>query len=629
MGRFTKQVILGLTAALALGVGGASADALLDDFEKGTNENRFGAYWYFYTNTFAKKTGNWTSEKCDKVDFSGALTDANMERITNAEVKGKEMLFKGAYGSPEFSAQSGKYAGIMEFANLRKPWKGGTPEPTANNVYPGVGMGTNLTQDTINGMGAGFNPTAVKFYLKVDDISVIEQVKFKIEFASQIAGNGNSWDCNADASYEWIISDASTAWQQYTVPLTRGTGGLVRPKWETDNDPSKDYAFDLSKALKIAWFMEGAGIGSEDGNSGKLAVDSVVFVGYNFVDKWLCPSCTKPATSSPPAGAKVFTNFDSKLGDNNGLAQNALGEYWYAYDDGKAREGLATPGTASTIDAGTTEDEYYTEGPSLDMTGDNTFGYGGTKGAFIQFTMGTPYTDKSGETVMPFVGLGTNLADVDNDGPLYDGSQMTAIWLRYRTSDDVEELFVEVQDKYALEHDDAEVFYTKLPGTGGEWLAAEIPLSALRLPSWAKNRVGADATLNKAALGKIQFKNQSLIGSTLQIDDVYLLDPGLPTVGVKLAGSRSVGVSAMRAAYSRGNVGVNWNTASQVAGGKVQLVNTKGRVVASAPIASTAGRITANLGAGKIPTGMYFVRVNAKDVNGKKLTAQAPVSIVK
>jgi hypothetical protein len=625
MGRFTKQVILGLTAALTLGVGGALADALLDDFEKGTNENRFGAYWYFYTNTFAKKTGNWASEKCDKVDFSDALTADNMERITNAEVKGKEMLFKGSYGSAEFPAQSGKYAGIMEFANLSSPWNSVDPTAATNNVYPGVGMGTGLTQDTITGMGADFNPTAIKFYLKVSDPTVVKKVKFKIEFATQIAGNGNSWDCNADASYEWEIDDASTAWQQYTVPLKGGSGGLTRPDWEKD----KPYTFDLKKALKVAWFIEGASLGGAKEVSAKIAVDSVVFVGYNFVDKWLCPSCTKPATSSPPAGAKIFTNFDSKLGDNNGLAQNALGEYWYAYDDGKAREGLATPGTASTIDAGTTEDEYYTDGPSLDMTGDNTFGYGGTKGAFIQFTMGTPYKDKSGENVMPFVGLGTNLADVDNDGPLYDGSQMTAIWLRYRTSDDIGELFVEVQDKYAIEHDDAEVFYTKLPGTGGEWLAAEIPLSALRLPSWAKNRVGADATLNKAALGKIQFKNQGETGSTLQIDDVYLLDPGLPTVGVKLAGSRSVGVSALRAAYSRGNVGVNWNTASQVAGGKVQLVNTKGRVVASAPIASAAGRITANLGAGKIPTGMYFVRVNAKDVNGKKLSAQTPVSIVK
>jgi hypothetical protein len=51
--------------------------------------------------------------------------------------------------------------------------------------------------------------------------------------------------------------------------------------------------------------------------------------------------------------------------------------------------------------------------------------------------------------------------------------------------------------------------------------------------------------------------------------------------------------------------------------------------VASAPIAAVGNKVTAKLGAGSLPTGMYFVRVAAKDVSGKQIVRQAPVSIVK
>jgi hypothetical protein len=42
MGRFTKRLLGGLTAALML-AGGAFADSFVDRFEGGTNENEFGA----------------------------------------------------------------------------------------------------------------------------------------------------------------------------------------------------------------------------------------------------------------------------------------------------------------------------------------------------------------------------------------------------------------------------------------------------------------------------------------------------------------------------------------------------------------------------------------------------------
>ncbi|MDR2592410.1 MAG: T9SS type A sorting domain-containing protein [Chitinispirillales bacterium] len=628
MGRFTKRMVLGLAAALAV-AGGAFADSVLDNFEGGSNANRFGAYWYFYTNTYAARaSGNPTG--CDQKDYTAALVDSKLEMIDNATKSGNQLLFTGSYGSDLVAPHGGQYSGVMKFSNLLSPWKSATTKENPD-VYPGVGMGTGLTTDTINGMGSGFTSAKkIKFWMRVSDADLV--VKFKIEFATQIAGNGNSWPCNADASYEVVLPEPSTAWKEYEINIEASNSGsgatcaapkLCRPTWET----GKPYTYDLSKALKVAWFLEGSSNGTTAGAEGQIAIDDISIEGYTFVDKWLCTSCIKN-DSERPADSLLFSNFDNQLPETQSLAQNRLKQYWYAYSDNVAR---GTQGTPSTIDDGQWNDPYYPDGPSLIINDEsNVYGVNGSHGAYIQFTMGTPFT-KNGESVQPFVGIGTNLADSNS---VYNGANLTKIWLRYKTVG-FEELFVEFHDEYAVSHDDGEVFYTKLPGTNGEWNIAEIPLTGdvLKLPSWAKNRTGALATFDKTKLTKLQFKNQSTNDGVLVLDDIYFFDPTIAggvegPVSVKSLGSKAK-VSGLRAVYSRGKIGVNWNAGTSVASGSVQLVNTKGRVVASAPIATTAGKVTANLGANTIPTGMYFVRVNAKDVNGKKIVSQAPISVVK
>jgi hypothetical protein len=631
MGRFTKRMVLGLAAALAVAGGAFAGSPVLDDFEGGTNANKFGSYWYFYTNTYVSRpAANPTG--CNNKDFTSALVDAKLEMIDNAEKSGTAtLLFKGSYGSNlEIPAHGGDFSGVMKFSNLLSPWKSKTTLGSPD-VYPGVGMGTGLTQDSINGMGAGFaSATAIKFWMKASDADLV--VKFKIEFATQRAGNGNSWACNADASYEIILAEPTTVWKQYTVNITPANAAsgaacsapkLCRPTWETE----KPYTYDLSKASKVAWFIEGAGSGTAEGASGWIAVDDIEFVGYTFEDKWLCESCI--ANPGPqPKDSLLFSNFDNQLPGTQSLGQNRLKQYWYAYTDSIAR---GTQGTPTRIVQGQYNDPYYPDGPSLLINDEsNVYGYGGTHGAFIQFEMGDAFT-KNGETITPFVGIGTNLAD---SGEVYNGSQLTKVWLRYKTTE-FEELYVEFHDQYASTHDDGEVFYTKLPGTEGAWVVAEIPVNGtvLRLPSWASKRTGPNATFDKTKLTKIQFKNQSSKSGTLILDDIFFDDPTiagevLGPVSVKHLGSKAK-VSGLRAVYSHGKIGVNWNAGTSVASGSVQLVNTKGRVVASAPIASAAGKVTANLGASTIPTGMYFVRVNAKDVNGKKIVSQAPISVVK
>jgi hypothetical protein len=629
MGLFTKRLITGLAAALALTGGAFAADSVLDDFEGGTNQNKFGAYWYFATNTLAKTD---TSNACDNYTYSGSLNKHpdKLETVTNAEKDGYTLKFKGGYGADTISPKNGSYSGVLKFANLLKPYDSDVNTNSWADIYPGVMMGTQLTSDSLNGVGADFaSATAVKFWINIS--ASIAQVGFKVEVADQLPQNASGWTdgdkenpnvkkgCPADASYQMYIPNTSPdEWREVTIPLETGKGKLERATWESTFKP---YTWNKTRATKIAWFVEGDKGMNGDATDGLVAVDDIRIIGYEFKDKWLCAECVKATENpTPPTGAVLFTSFDALAAEGNiSVTQNKFGEYWYAYTDVEAR---GTQGAATVIDEGQWNDPAYTEGLSLEVIGKG-LGYGESDGPLIQFTMGTPFV-KDNETVQPFVGIGTNLAA---EGSFYNGSQLGSIWFKYRTSG-FDELLVEVHDEYATLHDDGEVFYTKLPGTeGGAWKTAEIPLNKLFLPSWAKNRTGASATLDKTKLAKIQFKNQSTKNGSIQIDEVYLLDPSI--TGVKLLGSNSARVSGLRATYNRGKVGVSWNAASSVASGKIQLVNTKGRVVASAPVAKVAGKITANLGAGSIPTGMYFVRVNAKDVNGKKIVQQTALSIVK
>jgi hypothetical protein len=647
MGRFTKRLVVGLAGALAL-AGGAFADAVLDDFEKGGNENKFGAYWYFYTNLTACAKSNNPSG-CDKKTFTNYVTDAKVEIIENAEKDGSQLKFKGAYDSKLADPHGGKYSGVMKFSNLMEPWSSDTNGNSWEDVYPGVGMGTQLTTDSLNGIGADFKSAkAISFWLKVS--TGIKQVNFKVETAAMLPSKHTDWkdgecvvkegkltkdcgvkkDCPADAAYMYEIkgADLSTNWTKVTVPLTTGKSGLDRETWEITYKP---FTFKLEEVTKIAWSVDGKTAGVTEG---WIAVDDIVIEGFDFDDKWACPTCVKAdVAAAPPEGAKLITDFDNMAVEGNvSVTQNLFGEYWYAYTDIEGRKGNGNP---STITNGQWNDPNYDEGLSLEVK-DMGYGYGGTDGVLIEFTMGEPYGDGTAENnmVQPFVGLGTNLAP---EGEYYDGTQLGSIWFRYRTSG-FDELYVEVHDEYAVTHDDAEVFFIKIPGTAGAWKTAEIPLSVLRLPSWAKNRTGANATLNKAKLAKIQLKNQSPQDGSIQIDDFYMLDPSIVTNpppkppvdpnAIKYVGAKGSALG-LRAVYNRGSVGVHWNAATSVASGNIQLVNTKGRIVASAPIAASAGKVTASLSAGTLPTGMYFVRVNAKGVNGKKIVQQTPISIVK
>jgi len=93
---------------------------------------------------------------------------------------------------------------------------------------------------------------------------------------------------------------------------------------------------------------------------------------------------------------------------------------------------------------------------------------------------------------------------------------------------------------------------------------------------------------------------------------------------------RAASSAALRASYNRGSVSVNWNPTSRISSGTISLVNVRGVTVASTSVRASSNNVSATLGTkAALPTGMYFIRVDARDVSGKRIVQQVPVQIVK
>jgi hypothetical protein len=611
MGRFTKRLITGLTTACFLAVGGAFAQSsTLADFENGTNQNLFGQYWYFFDDT--KEESTITGEK-----------RATTSKVHSGEYKGDEILFGDAAIATGSGAQSGNNGGLLNFT-----W-GGTmqmaygpkgqplittcpPNNGATGCYPFeafVGIGTNLAPEGSTSAPAGFeSATSIEFYAKASEAI---DVQFKVQMAVGIEDNGD---------YQKII-EVGTGWTKFTVALN--TTDLAQPDW-ADAVP-----FNKMTVTKIAWQVQAGGNNAApaaaEGKEISLWLDNVVVNGFTYVPPDLCTACKGAVGRSV---GSLFSDFEADAG-------NALGFYWYPYDDTKTVVDAGTPAGTSAITAGVGAVEGY-DGEGL-LVGNDAGGDGNS--AYIEFNMGNSMKI-GGNTVSPFIGLGADLYDAENDGELYNATAagVEGIYFEYITHPGITSLDVEVQDFYDINKDRPEsaVRYIKIAGTDGQWASATIPFSILTIhdewedvAAWYSG-AGAAQKLDLTRLAKIQLKYQGGgEGYYLGLDNVYLL--GGSEISVKYIGSKASRAAAnLRATYTRGTVGVSWNAASSIASGKVQLINTKGRVVASAPIAKgSANKVSASLGAGRLPTGMYFVRVNAKDVTGKKIVQQTPISIVK
>jgi len=650
MGRFTKRVIGGLTAALALTGGAFAGEFLLADFDDGTNVSKIGLYYYVYASPQSRVSENLKSAG-----------------------EGDE------YGPVTYKAQSGGFGGVgysMPIVVDPLPTEvARDEEDPLSDFYPVFGTGIQLTDSDDVGYGPKFSDvTSIKFKTRTPNAGLI--LKFAIEsietsptksknkFVCEDPINEDRFDgCKGDehANAYSVLCTLSVAdeWKEWTIsidPVTANSplgdntkissntgaegpgpgraGVLKQQPWFGNR-----FTFDPKNATKLAWAinadLQGAAL---KGKEVAVFIDDVILVGANVNDKWfvphdLCEGCDA-AVSAPPTPNLKFSDFD---GDDP--LQNERGYYWYNYTD-------EVGGGQSFIfpDALTTNEH----------TGEtimNTVGKGRTaNGAYVNLSWGGQYS-KPGETakISPFVGIGANLCNIDEMKFFSNAKPFTGVYFEYKTEGAVNFVNFEVTDDAdaidSAADKDGEVLYTKLKASA-EWRSATVPFSKLVLPSWAKtNAKRRKATvdhpknnglkynqLNLDALSAIKFKLEGEEGAEgkLYIDNVYFYgadawgEYGAVKVGFK--GGKAIG---LRATYNRGVVGVNWNAAQNIASGKVSLVNVKGRTVATAPLVKAGGKISANLGKGTIPTGMYFVRINAKDVQGKKVVQQVPLSVVK
>jgi hypothetical protein len=636
-----------VATAVAVGASGVSANMIWDSDKNGaSNATLWDSYAYYYLEGKYNTIDN--TEGLDSQKWPNHHLPCFATKTCRTENKGLEEILSAKPAPDADGEWPYAYQAESERA-FYMSFKGLGPVCCKYSINPEAGMGLLLSAkaggDNPQGIGTGFEKvTEIKWKMKLSED--IKQIRFKIEtIKTSKKGLGE------ENAYGKVFSNKTPdKWADYSVKIS-GTGCADGTKYndKTGVFPTDckvgdltladyfgfGYKYDGKEALKIAWQIATGGMMDENSalTKGEVWIDKIEIVGYDHKPADVCESCVGAPTVAAPSGAWKLSDLEAP-----DLAQNLIGQYWYYYND------VEIGGTSDAQD-GIQEDEYSPTGYSLKIEG-NKKGYNSTNGAWIKYLLGDG-VEKDGNTVDAFVGLGTEVFHCPGDPEaakvLYNaGSDASAgVYFLYQTSFAADKgyLAFEAHDDYAYKNPDGgEVYGVRLLGTGGAWKSATIKFSDMKLPSWApKNRTGALEPFDKTKIAKFQFKVSGVSSGDFAVDNVYVKGTESPKgrcksdgpVGIKYNGKKPVAAAGIRATYSRGVIGVNWNAAASVANGKVALVNTKGRVVASAPISAVGNKVTAKLGTGTIPTGMYFVRVTARDVNGKNIVQQTPVSIVK
>jgi hypothetical protein len=662
---------------------------IVDDLEHGSNLNNWGGYWYIYATQDADIKNKGPADAYGEMSFKptsgtgrpvglGAPTigahvviqtlgtvDAGKGPWTESypEVAIATMLTKDTLKG--MGADFAKDAKSVKFwAKASKPktiiWAKVETIENFGNVSECYDMAAkdawNTNGDPVDGTAATTNPDAKSWTAMGCNTMTGSSTPLK---SSDFPNYFNSKDIRTYNAYGVEI-EISDTWQEYTLLIkdvnATKKGGLVADykaagptaSTGTTNKETRTYGltqqpwfgiefdFKVANVTRLSWSVK-----KQDNTSHTeddfITLDDITVDNFKFIAPDLCTGNCGGVPNPPKTGATLFSDFDTwdhvpDWVEYPGDRVNVLGGYWYHYDDSEA-------GGSAVIDGPFKTDYINSKGDRGDVIDTEGAGRGGTNGAYMTFSLGEPFQDERNPEnyITSFVGLGANFFDAeDTDRPQAfdaDAEGITGIYFEYKMDGDVPSIFVEVEDETSVAANNGEVYYIRVPvpvGSDGkptsDWKGAWIYFDKLVLPDWA-DRTSA---LNLKKLKKVQFKVQGPSGmyGELGIDNVWLLTANAP---VRQLGVKSVATAkGLRATYSRGNVGVKFGASAPIASGQIQLINTKGRVVAKAPIGRNMGsNITANLNAARLSTGMYFVRVNAKDINGRKVVQQTPVSIVK
>jgi hypothetical protein len=643
--------------------------SLLDNFERQSDQNLFGGYWYFYDDN---------AEESNIGNVNGKGTSV----VHSAKKEGDRLLFDPSVSLNTINVNRGNYSALLDFTfgeTFQTGYDNRSPEQARDPSFASCEEAQLASTDWTTGcypfgMFVGIGTTLSPFENRTIDLSGAASVRFwaRASEALSVRFFVEQEDIKKDGAFYGRILNITTSWASYIVHMTADTagGGMMQPGWTAPSEQDLQMPLNLSVATRIAWQIQagpsGGWISEADipnavGERYQFYLNDIEVLGYNFVPHDMCMSCV--GKDRIENGSKPFSDFiapdlpHSPSGD----AVNVLNWYWYAYDDNNVQGLGGVTGNSNIIgdvDVGgiDCDNEYLMEGQcALIVVEDND----GGNFVGIQFEMGRSLQlndpDVGVVTMNPFVGIGTNLyadtATVAANLNFFNAESegVEGLYFEYRTFG-VSALTFEVQDQYDVPEagqplgsptvrPETAIWYINLPGNAegnADWQKATVPFRVLTTHTeWDGVRAWSTqnptlAALQKNALAKFQFKiegTENDVGG-FYIRNAYFLDATGSKIARVATGNRTA--PGLRATYNRGVVAVNWNAASTVASGKVSLVNTRGRVISSAPIANISGnRITANLGSGTIPTGMYFVRIDARDMNGKRVTQQIPMSIVK
>jgi len=601
-----KQMLAGL--AIIGTASGILADAWIDQtFED--NQNDFEFYWYYYDDN----AGVGPNDR-------PAREPEGTPSIINVEYTEKE---RHAFDDPadtwmvkQYRFQTGEHmsrrCAVMPFT-FGDTWVAGYCDGLSC-AEPYVAIGCMLTGEgqAIDLTGV----TSIKFYIKsrVNELNAVVKLQtLDIDTYSQKPGDEMEGD--EFGYYGKTISFDNSDWQLKTIDIE----DLQLP-----GDWAHDFDFDITQCTKFAIeikYAEGVTVDTVD-------LAEVQFVGtYEFVSPsmWIATE-----TSLPSAPRGDFADFDQAPYNQ---APAPVSTYWYAYND------VEISGTSSVLPDYATQ----TESGRLALKFIANSGSNNSQGAALGFILGAPIP-KDTITIAGFVGIGCNLYD-SADCVYFNGDSATnhtnSVYFEYTTDGNVKGITLELSDINDVgdaanpsrkeSRGSGIVYYRNFPPTAPEvWNKVLIPFDSLVIhDSWeGYNPIPFD----KTKLAKIQWKVQGAEGTNglFAIDNVCF--PGADfgrTTSVLKPSSAAVSPKAagLFAVHQNNKISVNWSSATQLSRGKVSLINTRGAVVASAKVANGA-KVT-SMSASRLPAGMYFVRLNAIDTNGKTVSMHSPLTVVK
>jgi hypothetical protein len=344
-------------------------------------------------------------------------------------------------------------------------------------------------------------------------------------------------------------------------------------------------------------------------------IDDVSIEPYDFVPPEVCQECLTLPT--PPVKA-LLSDFDGT--DPN---ENAVGQYWYCYNDAENRT-LTSRTEYSDINAGVTIDPALPIGasPTIAINGNGKTG----NGAYIGFLLGPTFTQSS-DIIKPFAGVGTKLSNnlaTEFYNAAADGA--TGIMFDYKITG-ANYLRMEVVSSNDMSA--SGIVWSRLFPAGTDWQTAIVPFDSLLLPNWDKVKQMDPATtvLKKNELKKLQWVVQDAAGKsgTIAVDNVYLIGAATITkLGVKVLYYKAA--TGLGANLVNRSLVLTLPSSLGQHNGTIALINIKGERVAGKSI-SVAGGSTANLDVSRVANGMYFAVIKTRNLSGKVFSATIPVNI--